>query len=132
MVSVACKLAVHAMDVSLAVKLSDGKCAFVREAMAAVNGDHHLFAKQRDRMQALVGLFARQRIDDEIEVAGEKSLAQFPGTRVAKFELDAGMTSLDAGDQIDDFAGEIVLMMPSLSGTLVLKKSCDRRFTACD
>src|ERR1700751_3588254 len=49
LVGIAGELAVHAMNIALAVKLSHREGALVGQAMAAMNGDHHLLAKQPDR-----------------------------------------------------------------------------------
>src|SRR5215471_14270435 len=72
LVSIPGNFAIHAMNVGLAVHLAHRKCMLVGETMAAMHREHHLLAKQRNTMGALVGLCTRQRINDGIEVAGEE------------------------------------------------------------
>jgi hypothetical protein len=57
------------MDIGFAVHFSNGECPRLGETMATVNGDNHLLAKQRDRMNALVGFLARQGVHGDLEIA---------------------------------------------------------------
>src|SRR5260221_3635483 len=90
------------MDVAFAVHLSNGECTLIGETMAAVNSKNHLLTKQRNRMSALVEFFARQCIDDDLEIASQKARTQIFCIRVAKLQLHVGMADPNIGDEIDD------------------------------
>ncbi len=102
LVGVTGEFAVYAMDVAFAVHLSNGECTLIGETMAAVNSKNHLLTKQRNRMSALVGFFARQCIDDDLEIASQKARTQIFCIRVAKLQLHVGMADPNIGDEIDD------------------------------
>ena len=59
------------MDVTFAVQLFDRKSRLAREAMTAMNRDNHLFLKERHHVGARIGFFARQSVDDSLELAGK-------------------------------------------------------------
>ena len=87
----------------LELRLCDANAKDLRERLLA--GDHHLLAKQRHHVGALVGFFARQRIDDDLESASQKARAQIFCIRIAKPQLYVGMAGPNIGDKINDLVG---------------------------
>ena len=56
-------------------------------------------------MNALVGLLARQGVDGDLEIAGQKTRPQVLGAGIAKFQLDLGVAGASVGDEIEDLVG---------------------------
>src|SRR6516164_9600119 len=81
----------------------NGERPRVGKTMVAVNGENHLLAKQGNRVNALVRLLAWQGVDGDLEIASQKPRAQVLCTRIAKFQLDLGVTGANIGDEINDF-----------------------------
>ena len=79
MVGVAGEFAIHPVNIRFAIELPDRKSTFAGETMTAMNCDDHLLLKQRHHVRALIELFARQRVDDDFEVAGKQAIPQAPG-----------------------------------------------------
>ena len=117
MVGVAGKFAIHPVNVRFAVQLPDRKSTFAGETMTAMNRDDHLLLKQRHHVGALIGLFARQRVDDDLEVAGKQTIPQLPGVCIAQTQFKPVMPCLQSRDSSTISSGDIVLMIPSLRGT---------------
>ena len=53
-------------------------------------------------MNALIGFLAWQGVDGDLEIASQEPRAQVLGIRIAKLQLDLGVTGANIGDEIDD------------------------------
>ena len=82
-IGIAGKFAIHSVNVGFAIEFLDRKSAFASKTMPAMNRDNHLLLKQRHHVGALIELFTRQRVDDNLKVAGEQTLSQLLGIRIA-------------------------------------------------
>ncbi|MGC1608876.1 MAG: hypothetical protein WA801_04535, partial [Pseudolabrys sp.] len=67
-------------------------------------------------MGAIIKFFARQRIDDDLEVAVEQTVVQFAGACIAESQLQPLVFVSSGAIRSTISSGEMVLMMPSLSG----------------
>src|SRR5215467_1947869 len=101
MIGIASKLAIHSVNIGFAVELFDRKSAFACKTMATMNRDDHLLLKQRHHMGALIELFARQRVDDSLKVAGEQTLSQLLGIRIAQSQFEPLVSHLQSRNEIN-------------------------------
>ena len=83
-VRIAGELAVHSMNVVLAIKSLTGKPRSFAKSMLTMNSYNHLFCKKRLHVRSVIDFLARQGINDDFEVSGKQQLPQFYRAGVAK------------------------------------------------
>ena len=89
-------LAIDAVEVTLAVEITDADLGSIGEPMLATEHDEELFPEERKIMKPLVDL-VRPAIDGGLQSAVEQAALKIGSARVGDLQLDAGMLRLQVG-----------------------------------
>src|SRR6516162_4640248 len=104
-VGIAGELAVHPMYIRFTVELFHRIKLLVGEPVVSIDSDDHSLSEQRHDVRSLVRLFAGQRVNDSLEIAGKEAIAELPRACVAKPQFEPFVTGLECGDQFHDLIG---------------------------
>src|SRR5215813_2965728 len=97
-------LAVDAVEVALAVEITDADLGSVGQPMLATEHDEELFTEQRKIVKPLVDL-VRPAIDGGLQSAVEQAALKVGRARVHDLQLDAGILRLQVRQESDEIAG---------------------------
>src|SRR4029450_7291742 len=68
------KLAIDAMDIAFAIHFLHRESGLICKPVLPIDRNHHSLLEKRHNMCAIIKFFARQRIDDDLEVAIEQTV----------------------------------------------------------